>query len=112
MSNSVRAIIVFAFAMTLFTIANVATADSIDDFQQSLRTFDTEVLREVKQPVRHAASVSALVVSLQTDLLGNDNVQAPFDIREVSQHTGRVSRQRDNLATAARRVDVFLRSIR
>jgi len=62
------------------------------------------IYQDVNQLFGAAASMSALVVSVQTDILGKDNVRAPLDIRRHHEYISTIQRKRDTLSNLYRRV--------
>lgn len=101
------------FLLVFFAImimANDSKADIFDDADSALKQVDT-VLRAVKQPVGHVANANALAVSLQTDLLGEDNVQAPLNIRKATGVISPASNYRDTLAGTTRSIALWWRQL-
>jgi hypothetical protein len=101
------------FLLIVFAVilkAGDANADIFDDADSALKQVDT-VLRAVKQPVGHVANANALAVSLQTDLLGEDNVQATANIRKATGVISPFSNYRDTLATTTRSIALFWRQL-
>ena len=66
-----------------------AKAGILDDIDRTLKT--------VKAPIAQVASVSALVVSVQTDILGKDDVKAPVDIRKATGLVSPIQHRRDSV---------------
>jgi hypothetical protein len=94
----------------ILMMANDTRADIFDDADSALKHVDT-VLKAVREPVGHIASSNALAVSLQTDLLGEDNVQAPLDIRKATGVISPVSNYRDTLAGTIRSIALWWRQL-
>lgn len=99
--NVKRFVVMLAVAIPLLLTVSVVCADPLRDLDNALRT--------IKEPIRDAASVNALVVSLQTDVLGKDDVRPPIDIRRTSEPVNKVSRKRDSVANACRHAAVVLK---
>ena len=88
--------------LAILLIVSVGAARSnaapLDDIDRALKT--------IKAPIAHLASVSALVVSVQTDILGKDNVQAPVDIRKATGYISPIQRRRDAIKNISRQIGV------
>lgn len=93
--------VVIAIAVLLVVGTTTALADPLQELDNALRT--------PKTIVRDAAALNAMVVSIQTDVMGRDDVKPPINIRKVSEPLGRISRKRDSLAGACRHAAVVLK---
>jgi len=87
-----------AIILVLASLTPVCNANPLDEIDHALKT--------IKAPVAHVASVSALVVSLQTDLLGKDDVRAPVDIRKVTGVISPIQHRRDSVKNIIRQIGV------
>ncbi len=96
----VKYLFLFAVFVYIATITIVANADPLEDFDRAIQT--------INKPFGTAAQTSALIVSIQTNLLGKDNVQAPINIRKFHEPIGELSNQRDDLSNARRDVAQLL----
>lgn len=81
-----------------FALAPRSHADPLDDIDHALKT--------IKAPIAQVASVSSLIVSIQTDLLGKDDVRAPVDIRKVTGAISPIQHRRDSVKNIIRQIGV------
>ena len=74
----------------------VAKADILAEIDYTLKT--------IKAPIAQVASVSALVVSVQTDILGKDDVKAPIDVRKATGLISPIQHRRDSMKNIMRQI--------
>jgi len=95
---NIRTVNIITALAIMLLLVNVAEANPLDALDRALKT--------IKAPIAHVASMSALVVSVQTDLLGKDNVQAPVNVRKVTGYISPVQRRRDAIKNVSRQIGV------
>lgn len=93
-----------AFILLLMVFGSSrAQSGPLDDLDQ--------LLKGARQPAGTYASVAAMAVAVQTDLLGSDDPKIPPSVRNYTGKISPIQHKRDDLKTLSRQMDVLKRQL-